>query len=258
MSDLDTWREIIEMKRQLRRLQTGEYLTTGSWQTAISVYLTLPELRGFWPFSSVNESGNIIDLSGQGRTLTNNGSTTRTMMIGGFPYSVLNGSSQWFSRADEAGLDITGAITFGAWVWGLNITGARGMIGKSGVAGTSGGYQLYLSGGAPTMFIEDSTGAYVQIAAPAAIPTGTWTFVAGRFYPSNNIMVQVDEQFTDLATPSTANIRNNAMDFKVGAFGNPVGSYFDGAIALPFVCARELPKSLMLTLYRQTRVVFGV
>ena len=37
----------------------------------MSMNLGLPGLRGFWQFSSVDESGDIYDLSGQSRTMTN-------------------------------------------------------------------------------------------------------------------------------------------------------------------------------------------
>ena len=47
------------------------YAPTTVWGNIMSMNLGLPGLRGFWPFSSVDESGDIYDLSGQSRTMTN-------------------------------------------------------------------------------------------------------------------------------------------------------------------------------------------
>ena len=47
------------------------YAPTTTWGNIMSMNLGLPGLRGFWPFSSVDESGDIYDLSGQSRTMTN-------------------------------------------------------------------------------------------------------------------------------------------------------------------------------------------
>lgn len=47
------------------------YAPTTTWGNIISMNLGLPALRGYWPFSSVDENNDIYDLSGQGRTMTN-------------------------------------------------------------------------------------------------------------------------------------------------------------------------------------------
>jgi len=46
------------------------YADTTSWGNVISMNLGFPDLRGYWPMTSINESGNVYDVSGQGRTLT--------------------------------------------------------------------------------------------------------------------------------------------------------------------------------------------
>ncbi len=76
--------------------------------------LGLPQLRAYWPFTSVNEGGNVYDLSGQARILTNN--ATATFSTSDLrAYGVTNGTSQYFSRATEAGLEFTGAMTVLGW-----------------------------------------------------------------------------------------------------------------------------------------------
>src|SRR4030042_5924133 len=82
-----------------------------------SIHLQLSGLRGYWPMSSVNENGNSYDLSGQGRVLTNN-NTVPFGIYDLLPYADFTpGSSEYFSRPDEAGLVISGALTIGCWAW---------------------------------------------------------------------------------------------------------------------------------------------
>jgi hypothetical protein len=105
--------------------------TSFAWGNAISYYLGLPGLRAFWPMSSVNETGNVYDLSGQGRTLTNNNAATFGV-YGLQSYATFNGVNQYLSRADEAGLDITGELTMGCWIrFHANAT-QRNIMGKRG------------------------------------------------------------------------------------------------------------------------------
>jgi len=44
---------------------------TTTWGSIISMNLGLPILRGYWPFTSVDENDDVYDLSGQGRVMTN-------------------------------------------------------------------------------------------------------------------------------------------------------------------------------------------
>lgn len=46
------------------------YAPTTTWGSIISMNLGLPGLRGYWPLTSVDENGDIYDLSGQGRVLS--------------------------------------------------------------------------------------------------------------------------------------------------------------------------------------------
>lgn len=46
------------------------YAPTTSWGNIISMTLGYPGLRGYWTMSSIDEDGNALDISGQGRTLS--------------------------------------------------------------------------------------------------------------------------------------------------------------------------------------------
>ncbi|NJO31403.1 MAG: hypothetical protein HC874_30490 [Richelia sp. SL_2_1] len=74
--------------------------------------------------SSVQRStGNVYDLSGQGRTLTYNGNPTFNY-TGLVPYVSLDGTGDFLSRADETDLDILGTETiYNSAVRGLTLGG---------------------------------------------------------------------------------------------------------------------------------------
>ena len=80
-----------------------------AWDTMVSRYQTLPGLFGVWPFSSVQRStGNVADFGGQQRTWTYNGNPTFNLYNNLVPYAELDGTGDFFSRADETDLDILG------------------------------------------------------------------------------------------------------------------------------------------------------
>lgn len=54
----------------LRNEYVSLYAPTTTWGSIISMNLGLPGLRGYWPLTSVDENGDIYDLSGQGRVLS--------------------------------------------------------------------------------------------------------------------------------------------------------------------------------------------
>jgi len=86
-----------------------------AYGNAISLYLGVEQLRAYYPFSSVDENGDVYDLSGQARTIANvNAPTFGVYSLQ--PYATVNGVNQAFRRGDEAGLDITAKLTIGMWV----------------------------------------------------------------------------------------------------------------------------------------------
>jgi hypothetical protein len=59
-------RDIESKRTEYTRL----YAPTTSWGNIVSMNLGYPGLRGYWSMSSIDENGNVYDLSNQGRTLT--------------------------------------------------------------------------------------------------------------------------------------------------------------------------------------------
>lgn len=248
-------RRIERLERALRD-QSMRHTSGYSPGDAIATALAFPELRAFWAFSSINEAGAAIDLSGQGRTLTNNGGAGRSATASGVPYAGFNGSSQYFSRADEAGLDITGGLTIGGWFYpGTLDASVRGLIVKWTAAGDQRSYQLYYNNAATSFGVSsDGSAGTIATANGTAMAVGTWNFVMGRFFPSTNVAVIVNDVLTANETSIPASIHSSSAPFEIGR----QAAYFGGFAALCFVCASTLPLAIMHYYFRITRGLFGV
>lgn len=255
MTDTRTVREIETLKRRIERVQTFEHGPTLG--AAVSEFLTLPELRGFWPFSSVNESGNAADLAAQGRTLTNNGSITRSVLSCGLPYSNLSGSNYW-SRADEAGMDITGSLSLAGWFRPTSLAAQRDCISKWNGTGNQRSYALsILSTGAMQVAVSsDGAAAIVKAGTAGDMVINTWYFLGLRYTPSTELA-----GFTDLTkytntTSIPASTFNSTAAFIIG--GLNAGGSMVGSGALCAVGAAAWSDAIFNNLYRNTRRFFGV
>jgi len=184
-------KELTDIERQVDMMARPEISSD-----LISPFMALPGLRGFWPTSSFNETGNAYDLSGQGRTLTYNGNPMYNY-DGLVPYIDLDGTGDYLSRADEAGLDILGTETYvaaaarglttGGWFYFNNALGAtEGMIAKwNSSLGNHRSYMLRRQAADGTIIFRVSdNGVGSRAAQSTASPTATqWFFVVGRFDP---------------------------------------------------------------------------
>ena len=225
----------------------------------ISPFLELPELRGFWPISSVNESGNILDLSGQGRTLTNNNAASRAVYGDLVPYVDLDGSNQYFSRADESGLDITGAITVMGWFRFDAASSTFGIAGKW-TDGTQAAYLLYYDsflGNMRFALSSAGTGASSVSIGSIAPTVGTWYFIAGRLTPSIRYSITVNGTVYSTTTSVPAAIFNSNADLEVGAY-NGAGNYMNGQVGPIAICATALSDAHLGYVFERTRGAFGV
>lgn len=226
------------------------------------LHLQLPQLRGYWPFSSVNENGNAYDLSGQGRTLTNNNAVPFTW-YNLLPYANLTpGSTHYFSRADEAGLDITGGLTLGGWFWldTLASGGNQTLISKWLALGDQRSYLLYLDDATNTLVFNitslGTAATIVGITSTTLPAINTWYHVVGRFISSTTVSIFVDGVKTDNAAGVPAAIHSGSAAFEIGSTSGGANR-LDGRACQCFVSAAGFDDVIIWSAYQQTRANFG-
>lgn len=232
-----------------------------SWGQVMGILL-VPQLRGFWPMSSVDDSRVVYDLGGQSRHLTNNNGATFALQ-GLAPYVDLNGTTQYLNRTDESGLDLLDDITCGAWVYfDAAASAVEEIIGKeAGAAARS--YRLARNAAGNALFSVSHDGTnWVNVnssGVPATtIPAETWTFVWGRFLSNganSSVEVGINRTYWTQADASSA-VFNSGADLTLGATGVP-GAYMNGRITLAFLAAEYCPDAVLWNIYEQTRALFG-
>lgn len=251
----DTDRRLFELSKKVDRMSTPDVPRTMG--DVFGAFMMANGLRGFWPFSSTDQNLNPIDASGQARTLTNNG-TIVYGTIGNIPYGIFNGSSQWLSRADEAGLDITANLTFGAWMY-ANTNGTLYM--PMGKFGASGNYSYCIQRLAANQYQANISGnGTAQFAAvfPTVSTPAKWEFIVARYTPSTELAIFMNGVKFVNTTTVPASVFSGNGNFAIGRWDGGTAQYFPGRVALPFLCAAALPDDVIQTMYRITRVFFGV
>lgn len=256
--------ELARLRQQFeafRRTQRGRELQdelqeARAWSEAVGRTLLLPGLRAFWPFSSADQAGSVYDLSGQGRTLTMNGDPTFGFS-GLAPYTALDGAGDYFSRADEAGLDVTGSLTLLAWVWFTNTAsttehclakwGASGQRSYSLLRGSAGRINSYVSG-------DGSSLTYI---AGETVGACTWVHAALRFTPGTELAVFVNHVKAVNTTGIPASIFNSTEALNLG--GRAGGAEpMTGRLCLASLCAAALSDEMILGKYHLEKRLFRV
>ena len=243
---------------QFTRIMGREAVLSGQtfFPDLVSAHLLLPGLRGFWPMSSIDETGLVYDLSGQGNHLTNNNGATFGVTGRHVPYVEFDGVNQSLSRTDDDGLDVSPNITVGCWV-NMDVFAKMGLISKNGGSGNR-SYLLQVWDGVPLPWaatgwlMNMSVGGVNFVAAAPSVGTkppvlGTWYHVVGR-HDVNDFHVFINGVKSYRAAGNSG-IYNSAADFVIGDTTDSGGA-LDGRVALPFVCASSLPDELILWLYQ--------
>ena len=270
MTDLSDLRQDVERLRRTARSshQQDALGEAAAWKAACSVMQALPGLRLFVPMSSFDENGDAFDLSGQDRTMSYNGDPTYNY-DGLAPYINLDGTGDYLSRADEAGLDILGTesyvaagargLTLGGWFWADALQDFDAFLSKFVVVG-NGSYLLRMDTAvnARASFLVSVDGLAITFSGtpPAgSLTTGAWHFIVGRFDPSAEVAVYFNGTFYRNAVAIPASIFNSNADFAVG--GRSGGTaLLDGRASLCFLCAAYHSDALVRALFAATRGLF--
>lgn len=231
-----------------------------AWGNAMSIMSNLPMLRGLWGFGSVDENGALYDASGQGRTLTNNNTVPFGISVLA-PYADFTAATLHnFSRADEAGLDITGALTMGGWFY-HDVIGKPMMAKWNSLAGANQRAFSLIRGFGPVYFLVSSLGTAASVVMVGSVnnaPASTWVFIAGRFTPSTELAVFINTDKTTNLVGVPAAIFNSNAAFKIGLYDEtPAANYFDGKASLCFLCNAALPDYMINGIFWHTKRMFG-
>jgi hypothetical protein len=236
----------------------------------MSMYQTLPGLVGLWPMASTAiSSGNAPDLSGNGKTLTHNGNPRYARAGASYlvPCIYCDGAGDYLSRASEADLNIIGTegviatawrgLTIGGWFYVASGASPGYLIGKAN--NTNGPYFLYATPGTNVLFrVRDSTDTTNYSVAEATVDfRDGWHFIVGRYDPSTEVKIWVDDTTNVNTTSIPASLQSGPDNF--GIMGNGVGTgLLIGYTSFCFLTATILSDDMIDDLYENTRDLFGV
>lgn len=248
-------RRMLEIERRLRKVERIE--TPRAWGEVVGGLLGLPRLRGFWPMGAADGSDNANDMSGGARHLTKNGTVALPTYNNFVPYADYDGSTGYHARATEPALEITGVLTLGGWFWFDRLVTDEGLFNKMGAAGNRAYGLQKLSAGDVVRMTVSGDGTALIDAATAAVSTGSWNFIAGRFVPSTEVAVFINNVKTTDTTNVPATLFNSTAALEVGRLASG-GQFLDGRAALCFLCAANLSDTLLASLFNQSRAFFNV
>jgi hypothetical protein len=215
--------------------------------------------------SSVGDTMTAVDLSGQGRTLTNNNNVPYGV-YGLQSYASPNGVNSYLSRTMEPGLAITGNLTFGLWVRFKNAPATNeSVIGswdnflatkayRIRRTVTTGIVQGWMTQDGSTQQQSNGAGYTGTAYAPAV---NEWAFCACRF-TSGNLSMIVNTNVTYRVIAETA-IYSATTPFTLGlVYNNSVPNWLpcNCDVALAFICAAYVSEAQLTALYSLTRPLF--
>ena len=238
-------------------------------ESLISSYLALPGLRGFWPMSGISSIGTIYDMGGGDLHLLN----VNTVPVIGWPMPAAffqTSLSEVLYAADVAAFDIIGneahiyanwqGLTIGAWVKIDAVDIAQSIDGKFSTAAGNRSYLLHIdSSNYPQFYVSGDGTATSYIEREVELVADRWYFMVGRFDPSTEVKLWVDDVSVANTTSIPATIFNGTASFTVGANGTgpaTFGNYFGGKISCAFLCTARIDDSTIRRLYYRTRAAF--
>lgn len=270
----DLMRDTLRINQQLDNLIKPEVSID-----FISPYMGLPGLIGFWPMATVQRStGNVPNYAptytgATKQDMVYNGNPTYNYYNGIVPYIDLDGTGDYLNVADNTDIDVIGTetqyahpgLTVGCWFNGDTFTSVNnGLITKTNVPSGSGQIAWYLTwdfdssiGFSTSTAGTGATSGGVSSSSNVAL-AGSWVFAAGRWTPSTEWKVWVNDSTFTNTTSVHAAIFNSSAPLTIGDFGTPATGPLDGQITFCFMCATALSDAMVNLLFQQTRALFGV
>ena len=251
------WDENQRIRRRIENVwgQVADRVPYGHLLYAQAAFLALPGLRGFWPMSVFDSSGNAQDVSGHGHHLTYNGDP-KYGHDGLLPYIDLDGTGDYLSIADDADFDISGSesyvdnpgLTVGCLFNASATASSYALIAKYGAEGNR-SFALYAAGSVRLYISDDGTNVD-SVATAYGFLADQWYLAIARFDDSDtgSELKAWINGVPNTAATSRNSIYDSTADFTVGAVAGG-SDLFPGNISLAFVCAYALPDDTIDGLY---------
>ena len=238
----------------------------------VSMYMGLSGLVGLWTANHTATSGNWYDWTKNNLELTVNGSPEQSH-DGLKSYILFDGATDYYSRADEAALSITGTetriyagirgLTAGTWFYSTDATAYQFLISKLSAAAGNYSYDLGFAGataGDPVRFwiSNDGTNSDNVVSSNTAAAS-RWHFAVGRF-DDNQTGAEL-AVFLDGVKTTAATARNSIFDgngaFEIGAGLAGLG-LLTGRMSVAFLCAAAENDDMIGALFQQSRALYGI
>lgn len=234
-----------------------------------STFTSYPMCRGYWPMSSVDESGNLSDMSAQGRVLVRNGTPTFAFRKNLAAYSAIGFiDKDYFQRMDDGGLDfacpsglVAAAIDgFTLMCWFCADAAAqgtqRGLISKWYETGNIRGYRLILTAANKLQLDVSSNGTLVtSVTSSGTVAAGTWYFACGRYTASTEMIVYLSGTETSNVVGIPASPYNTTEPFEVGRTNR--GDGYVGYMGPVAAYAVSMTDPAIAVAYHSTRFLYG-
>jgi hypothetical protein len=249
------------LKSDFRQL----YSPAHAFADAVGMLKMLPGIRGIWPGSAMGADGQLLDETGNGLHMTRSGlvSFRKTGLAPHIHYA----GAQYHTRADESALDITGTeiytnikgLTVGAWVRFDNTASALEMIlsKQSAAAGQRSWNINRLSNGISRFQLSTDGTAVVNVDSSSVLLASTWYFIAGRFTPSTEMTLWINDTKTTNTTSIPASIFSSTSNFEIASYSGGI-NFATADICLSFMCATAVPDDDLNTFFQFTAPLFGV
>lgn len=243
------------LARRFRKLHDHTHAASD----VVSMMLSMPAIVAGWTGILDRNTPALMDITGNGLNLSFNNSPT-IAATGLLTYLNL-GATGYFSHADTALLDITGAETtvsspglaMMCWAYTDALGGAtRTIMSKWLAAGNQRSYQYNFnaSGGVTFQVSSNGTATTTVSSANSLVSDDTWYFTAARYTPSTELKVWLDLDSATNTTSIPATLFNSTALFNVGALSAALP--LNGRVAYPLICASALSDEAIETFAAMT------
>jgi hypothetical protein len=178
---------------------------------------------GLWLFETGSNLG--LDSSPKANHLTNNNSVSRVAGKVGQAASFVAASSQYFSKASTASLQITPAtgLTMGGWVYPLDRSAVYMMVSKDDNSGSAREYALGVNtdGSITAQVFNGATSTSTLAGVAGAIAINTWSLVLVWWDPADAKLHGTVNNGTVSISGTTGTPAVSGASLRLGARGNP-------------------------------------